>query len=338
MSEENQESIRALFPPQPEEPRESDCCGNGCNPCVYDIYHLQLVEWEKQCSEILCSRGCHSETVVTEMNKPLISQMKFSPFQLLSVQQHTHDTFVYLFQAVRASSKKDLKSNDIEYVHVRRPLDIKVGQHLIMRCSTDENQNTILTRAYTPITDMKSSNVGQFEVLIKLYKNGKMSKCIQNLKKNDIVEWRGPCGNFNYVPNSYRHLLMFCAGTGIAPMYPIAKSIVENDSDDTYVHLLYACKGFEDILLRNEVQQLALYWNFSAEIFLSRVESATENGARYGECIRKGKIDKGVVTEHLAGKTLQQVFILICGTKSFNKDMIKYVKQVGVPDESIYMF
>lgn len=338
MNREKQQDIEALFPPHPEEPQDSDCCGSGCSPCVFDIYHLQLVEWEKQCSEILHSERCYSETNDTRSYKPLISPVKFSQFQLLSVQQHTHDTFVYLFQAITASPKKDPESHGTEYVHVRRPLDIKVGQHLIMKCSTNENQNSAITRAYTPISDLKYSNMGQFEVLIKLYESGKMSKYIQNLKKNDVVEWRGPCGNFSYVPNSYRHLLMLCAGTGIAPMYPIAKSIVENDLDETFLHLLFACKGFEDILLRDEMQQLSLYWNFHAEIFLSQVESTIESQAHYGECVRKGRIDKRVVNEYLVGKVLQQVFVLVCGTKSFNKDMINYVKQVGVPDDNIHLF
>lgn len=267
-----------------------------------------------------------------------MSPIKFSPFQLLRVQQYTHNTFLYLFQAVRASSEPDQKSAVTEYEHVKRPLGISVGQHLVMRFSSDGNQNTILTRAYTPISDVISSNIGQFEVLIKLYENGKMSEYLKNMKKNDIVEWRGPCGNFTYIPNSYRHVLMLCAGTGIAPMYPIAKSITENDLDDTFVHMLFACRCFEDILLRNELKQLSLYWNFTAEIFLSQFESTTESQAHYGECVRKGRIDKGVVNEHLAGKTLQQVFILICGTRSFNKDMINYVKQVGVQDNNIHLF
>ncbi|GFG36716.1 hypothetical protein Cfor_09434 [Coptotermes formosanus] len=338
MHKEKQQNIKALFPPRPEEPQESDCCGSGCSPCVFDIYHLQLLEWKKQCSDILCNAGCYSKTSDGETNEPLLSPIKFSPFQLLSVQQHTHNTFLYLFQAVRANSEPDQESAVTEYTYVKRPLGISVGQHLVMRCSSDGNQNTVVTRAYTPISDLRASNVGQFEVLIKLYENGKMSKYIQNMKKNDIVEWRGPCGNFTYMPNSCRHLLMFCAGTGIAPMYPIAKSVTENDLDDTFVHLLFACRCFEDILLRNEMQQLSLYWNFSAEIFLSQVESTAESQTRYGECVKKGRIDKGVVIERLAGKTLQQVSILICGTKSFNKDMINYVKHVGVPDDNIHLF
>lgn len=338
MNKEKQHNIETWFPPCPEEPQESDCCGSGCSPCVFDIYRSQLLEWEKQCSDILCNAGCYSKTADAETKEPLISPIKFSPFQLLSVQQYTHNTFLYLFQVVRASSEPDQKSAITEYKHVKKPLGISVGQHLVMRFSSDGNPNTVLTRAYTPISDLKSSNMGQFEVLIKLYENGKMSKYLKNMKKNDIVEWRGPCGNFTYIPNSYRHVLMLCAGTGIAPMYPIAKSITENDLDDTSVHMLFACRCFEDILLRNELQNLSLYWNFTAEIFLSQLESTTESQAHYGECVRKGRIDKSVVNEHLAGKTLQQVFILICGTRSFSKDMINYVKQMGVPDNNIHLF
>lgn len=334
MKRSSQQYIEALFPPRPEEPQESDCCGSGCNPCVFDIYRLQFKEWERECSEIVLSQRCHSKTSDAEAYKPLISPIKFSQFQLLSVQQHTHDSFVYLFQAITVNPN----SHDTEYIHVRRALDIKAGQHLIMKCSTDEKQNSVLTRAYTPISDLKYSNMGQFQVLIKLYESGKMSKYIQKLKKDDVVEWRGPCGNFSYVPNSYRHLLMLCAGTGIAPMYPIAKSIVENDLDETFIHLLFACKGYKDILLRSEMQQLCLYWNFRAEIFLSQVESAVESQARYGECVRKGRIDEVVINDYLVGKMLQQVFVLVCGTKSFNKDMINYAKQVGVPDDNIHLF
>lgn len=330
--------MEPLLPPRPEEPQESDCCGGGCNPCVFDIYRLQLVEWERECSEVLHDNRCYPDTNDTESCKPSISPIKFSQFRLLSVQQHTHDTFVYLFQAIAASPMQDPVSHDTEHLHVRRPLDIKAGQHLIMKCSTNENQTSVLTRAYTPISDQKYSNVGQFEVLIKLYEGGKMSKYIRKLKEGDVVEWRGPYGNFRHVPNSYRHLLMLCAGTGIAPMYPIAKSVVENDLDETVIHLLFACKGFEDILLRDELQRLCLYWNFRAEIFLSRVESAIESQARYGECVRKGRIDKVVISEYLVGKVSQQVFVLVCGTKSFNKDVINYVKQVGVPDDNIHLF
>ena len=41
-----------LFPPKPEEPLQSDCCGTGCVPCVFDIYEQELILWEKECERI----------------------------------------------------------------------------------------------------------------------------------------------------------------------------------------------------------------------------------------------------------------------------------------------
>ena len=40
------------FPQKPEEPVESDCCGTGCIPCVFDIYESELRLWSSQCAEI----------------------------------------------------------------------------------------------------------------------------------------------------------------------------------------------------------------------------------------------------------------------------------------------
>ncbi len=34
------------LPPKPEEPGKYDCCGRGCERCVYDIYYEALDKWE----------------------------------------------------------------------------------------------------------------------------------------------------------------------------------------------------------------------------------------------------------------------------------------------------
>ncbi|PNI71405.1 CYB5RL isoform 7 [Pan troglodytes] len=31
---------------RPTEPLPSQCCGSGCSPCVFDLYHRDLARWE----------------------------------------------------------------------------------------------------------------------------------------------------------------------------------------------------------------------------------------------------------------------------------------------------
>jgi hypothetical protein len=33
------------LPPRPEPPDPSECCGNGCDPCVHDLFNERLLEW-----------------------------------------------------------------------------------------------------------------------------------------------------------------------------------------------------------------------------------------------------------------------------------------------------
>lgn len=35
------------MPLPPEEPDASLCCGNGCDPCVYDLYGMELDRYRK---------------------------------------------------------------------------------------------------------------------------------------------------------------------------------------------------------------------------------------------------------------------------------------------------
>lgn len=31
--------------PKPKEPTDNECCGNNCNPCVWDNYYEKLKQW-----------------------------------------------------------------------------------------------------------------------------------------------------------------------------------------------------------------------------------------------------------------------------------------------------
>lgn len=64
---------------------------------------------------------------------------------------------------------------------------------------------------------------------------------------------------------------MVAAGTGIAPMVQVIQKILADNTDDTRIRLLYSCRQYDDILLKNRVEDWQRFWNFSVCYFLSKV-------------------------------------------------------------------
>ena len=40
------------LPPRPVEPDPYECCGRGCDPCIFDYYAKALARWEQRVAEI----------------------------------------------------------------------------------------------------------------------------------------------------------------------------------------------------------------------------------------------------------------------------------------------
>lgn len=40
------------LPPPPREPDLDECCGSGCDPCVFDLYDQRLERWRTRCEAI----------------------------------------------------------------------------------------------------------------------------------------------------------------------------------------------------------------------------------------------------------------------------------------------
>ncbi|XP_045612152.2 NADH-cytochrome b5 reductase-like [Procambarus clarkii] len=301
--------IEDLLPPKPQAPKPSDCCGTGCFPCVHDIYEQDLKVWKRKC-ELIRSGGTEEKQQITGAVQP----DKWNEFEIIAVTELSNNTYLYTF-----------KLEDDQC------LGISVGQHLIVK--QVKNGKTI-TRQYTPISDIYRR--GSFEVLIKIYPMGKITPIIKDWKVQDKVPWRGPFGNFSYKENSYKRILMLAAGTGIAPMYQLIKNIVENEYDETFIKLNYASKSFTGILLREELSSYCQYWNFTVSYYLS--EEVDISKKRYSEEIVARRLSKEDVRQDLAKGPVGATLVLICGTKSFDKDMVNCAKDAKVPEENIFKF
>ncbi|BBN13705.1 cytochrome-b5 reductase [Marchantia polymorpha subsp. ruderalis] len=110
-------------------------------------------------------------------------------------------------------------------------------------------------RPYTPVTspDVK----GYFDLVVKIYPEGKMTQHMAKLGVGDTLEVKGPLPKIPYSPNMKRHIGMVAGGTGITPMFQVIDAILSNESDMTQISLVYANVSPDDILLKKTLDDLA---------------------------------------------------------------------------------
>lgn len=117
-----------------------------------------------------------------------------------------------------------------------------------------------MVRSYTPISS--DEDHGYFDLLLKSYPTGNISKYMATLKIGDTIRVKGPKGAMVYTPNMVQRLGMIAGGTGITPMLQIIRAIVRGrprngGNDTTQVDLIFANVNHEDILLKEDLDQLA---------------------------------------------------------------------------------
>lgn len=131
-------------------------------------------------------------------------------------------------------------------------LGLPIGQHISVQA---EIEGKMITRSYTPTSS--DDDVGHFDLMVKAYEKGNISRYLSLLSVGDKVRIKGPKGQFNYRPGLSTHLGMIAGGTGITPMLQIIRAILKNPHDKTHVALIYANVTFDDILLKEELDHLA---------------------------------------------------------------------------------
>lgn len=126
---------------------------------------------------------------------------------------------------------------------------------------------------------------------------------------------------------------MLACGTGIAPMIQLARDVVENEEEETFLRCLYGCRTQHQILLKKDLDYFATFWNFTVLYALSHtsLESVADDPGmlRYGDDIQYGRITKEMVEVEVGKMMVEEGrakdMVLVCGTKSFDKDMINYL-------------
>lgn len=100
-----------------------------------------------------------------------------------------------------------------------------------------------------------------------------MSQYLESLKIGDTIQVRGPSGRLQYLGNGkfsikklrneppqivkVNKVNMIAGGTGITPMLQLIRHIAKDKDDKTQLALLFANQTEKDILVRNELEEVA---------------------------------------------------------------------------------
>ncbi|KAI8992581.1 hypothetical protein BDB01DRAFT_778925 [Pilobolus umbonatus] len=195
-------------------------------------------------------------------------------------------------------------------------LGLPIGQHVSVMAEINGKQ---ISRSYTPTSS--DDDKGHFDLLIKSYPTGNISRLFSELKIGDEIAVRGPKGNFNYVPNMCKSIGMIAGGTGITPMLQIIRAICRNPADKTKISLLFGNVSEEDILLREELEELARkHDNFTVYHVLNNPPPSWNQGS--------GFITSEMIRERCPPPA-KDMKMLICGPLPMVKAMTENLVELG---------
>lgn len=206
--------------------------------------------------------------------------------------------------------------------HEDEVLDIPTGHHLAC-CMTIDGRDEI--RYYSPISN--KFDAGFFDILVKSYANGKVSRQFALLKEGQTVKFRGPVGTFRYSPNMAKKIGMIAGGTGITPILQVLTEIVTTPEDTSLIHLLFANETENDILLKEEIDELlSKYPNMSVHYTLTHPPENWLGSVGY--------VSKEMIEKYMPPPS-EDNRLLICGPPEMKKSLIEITHSMGWPKTTL---
>ncbi|XP_010519356.1 PREDICTED: NADH--cytochrome b5 reductase 1-like [Tarenaya hassleriana] len=248
---------------------------------------------------------------ISKRPKGCLDPEKFKEFKLVKREQLSYNVAKFRFELPTPTSV----------------LGLPIGQHI--SCRGKDAQGEEVIKPYTPIT--LDSDVGYFELVIKMYPQGRMSHHFREMRVGDYLAVKGPKGRFRYQPGQARAFGMLAGGSGITPMYQVARAILENPKDTTNVHLIYANVTYDDILLKEELDGLAAKYPNRFKVFyvLNQPPEAWKGGV--------GFVTKEMIDAHCPAPS-SDIQILRCGPPPMNKAMAAHLEALKYTPEMQFQF
>jgi cytochrome-b5 reductase len=228
------------------------------------------------------------------------------PYELTAIHQDTHNTKTFCFALPDKAT-----------------LDMLPGDHLYVHATIDGKP---VKRPYTPSST--PGTTGYFDLTVKRYETGTMSRYLHDRQVGDSVLMSGPNPGGHWVDGMAKKVGFVAGGSGITPMISIIRWILAR-SLPVEMFLLYANKTDADIIFREEWDEDAReHASFHCYHVLSQPPAGWAQGT--------GHITEAILREQLPPPGPDTV-IFLCGPPPMVDALETTLKSLGYSENSIIL-
>jgi ferredoxin-NADP reductase len=199
----------------------------------------------------------------------------------------------------------------------------RAGQHLDVRLTAEDGYQA--ERSYS----IASAPGEPLAITVERLEDGEVSPyLVDDAMEGDRFELRGPIGGyFVWEADDTRPLLLVGGGSGVVPLMAMIRHRAAAGSD-TPTRLLYSSRTLEDVIYRDELDDLAERMD-GLEVFHALTRSQPEGWTGYGR-----RID-GEILREVAWPAEEKPDVFVCGSTRFVDTAADGLVTLGYPPLSI---
>jgi ferredoxin-NADP reductase len=226
----------------------------------------------------------------------------------------------------------DRETADATTVHLEdvtgAPLAFDAGQFLTIELDVDGER---LRRAYS---FSSAPGEGTVTITVKRIAGGRVSSYVnERLRVGDTVRARGPSGSF-VVPRApmLRELVLFAGGSGITPVYSIARTVLAREPD-AKVTLVYGNRRAADVIFSKALEELER--THGPRFVVDHVLEDTGGAPR----ATRGRLERDVVAARLEALSLSDgahVEYFVCGPDGMRSAVREALAAHGVDPSRVH--
>jgi ferredoxin-NADP reductase/ferredoxin len=198
------------------------------------------------------------------------------------------------------------------------------GQHIAVKIPADENDPWI--RMYSLCGPLET---GQYRIGVKAEKDGRVSNYLfTKVQVGSILQISAPMGTFTLVPDQ-QPLVFFSGGIGVTPLLGMLYAAAREQPQPP-VWWIHSTQNKAHHSFKQELAKVLQSLQFVHKLVVySRPDAGDQPGIDYD---RVGHLDLDLLKEL---QLPMNAWYFLCGPNRYLTDMIKSLKQLGIPEQNI---